>query len=440
MLKEYAKTSPVPFFALPVLIIGLLILSFFLYSTLLNQQIDSRTRFLDRQVSITIQDIEEQVASLNNEIPNLSQIDNFADVFSENAAESEKLRLRLKRLVNKNEHFVDTFFIYNRNRIYLLFKDNGGEFVEKYDSLNRYDYPLQFSLSPKIVHLKGSKSLAIIPVQSTSQDEPIYVATLFDIFNLISSQSQSQFIGDYGYKMIFSENNGFSLAQKGSQVEYDFGFLKKHRTQVIDNLLNHEKGSIIHSATQQGHVFLTVYQSFSLFSERFGLIFSVSESDFIKPIKTRLQIIFLSFFAIIGAIIVVFVINLRDISKNTFELEGSREELAKALTLLEAQQESSKDALLISDRDGKLVSSNKRLVSIFDLNERPRKGIEVNTLLDSLSEKIEGKIDWLDVKSLEEGQKSVTLKSGLLVDFSCAPILDETLNNHGRIWIFRLAP
>ena len=438
MLNEYAKTSPVPFFALPILIIWLLILSFFLYSTLLNQQIDSRTKFLDRQVAITIEDIQDQIVSLKDEIPNLSKIDDFEDIFSEDETVSKKLRLRLKVLAGKNQHFVDTLFVYNRERIYLLYKNSDGDFVETFDSLNRYHYPLQFSLSSKITHLKGSKSLALIPARTVNKDNPVYVAALFDIFNLISSHSQSQFIGDFGYKMVFSENKGFSVTQKGSQVEYDFGFLKKHRIQVIDDLLTRKKSSLIHSATQQGHVFLTVYEPFSLFSERFGLIFSVSESDFIKPIKTRLQIIFLSFFAIIGAIIVVFVINLRDISKNNFELEGSLSELAEALTLLEAQQESSRDALIVANEEGKLISANKMLVSLFDLSERPRKGIEVSTLLNSLSDKIESEVDWQDNKAIEEGLRSITLKSGLKIDLFCNPILDETLSKHGRIWIFRL--
>jgi len=52
MLKDFAKTSPVTFFALPVIIIGMLVLSYFLYSTLITNQIDSRQQFVEQQLKL----------------------------------------------------------------------------------------------------------------------------------------------------------------------------------------------------------------------------------------------------------------------------------------------------------------------------------------------------------------------------------------------------
>jgi PAS domain S-box-containing protein len=58
----------------------------------------------------------------------------------------------------------------------------------------------------------------------------------------------------------------------------------------------------------------------------------LSENDFIAPIKIKLQIIFLSFFAMIGLVIVVFIISLKDISQNNEELYQSENSLSQILT------------------------------------------------------------------------------------------------------------
>ena len=339
MLKDFAKTSPVTFFALPIIIIGLLVLSYFLYSTLLNQQIDARSQYLSRQVEICIEHINGQIAEFEQEIPNLSQIDDFDQVFDPDPQQSAKLRYRIKRLAKRYSHFVDTLFVYNKTTLYFITVNSKGEVEEGFDSLRYIDMPLQFSKQPKIVHIEGTKSLAIMPTDLQNTDNPVYVASLFNVFHLIESHSKLQYIGDHGYKFVFSENSGFSLAEQGDKVDFEFSLLKQHRQRVINNLLEHKKGNLIHPASNQGHVFLTVYEPFEVFAERFGLLFSVSEKDFISPIRTRLQIIFLSFFIIIGVIIVVFVINLRDISRNNEEIEASRENLAKTLTMFEAQLE-----------------------------------------------------------------------------------------------------
>ena len=81
MLKDYAKTSPVTFFSLPIIIMGLLVLSYFLYSTLLNQQIESRTEFLSRQVEISIDKLDQLVKEFEDEVPFIAEVDNFGQVF-----------------------------------------------------------------------------------------------------------------------------------------------------------------------------------------------------------------------------------------------------------------------------------------------------------------------------------------------------------------------
>ena len=443
MLKDYAKTSLVTFFALPIIIIGLLILSYFLYSTLLTQQIESRTEFLDRQVEISIDKIDELVKEFSDEIPFIAEIDDFEQVFDLESVNAGNLRYRIKNISKRYGDFIDTLFIYDKNRIYFVATDENGVVEEGFDSLKYTDYPLQFSNKPKIVHVKGNKSLAIIPTNVLDKGKPVYLAALINVFDLIKAESKHQYIGDYGYKIIFSENMGFRVAHEGSSVEYEFGLQKNHRLRIINKLLEHKKGNLIHPASGQGNVFLTVYYPFELFEERYGLIFAVTDKGFIAPIRAKLQIIFISFFGIITIVIVVFVINVRDVARNTDELENSREGLARALTILEEQQETSRDGLIVADENFLVVSYNKRFANMFEFKQKPVKGSQVDVYLDFICElglnhnRILEIKELIKINSAAEIQEEMQMSDGKTYDFYSSPVIDENAQNFGRIWAFR---
>jgi PAS domain S-box-containing protein len=443
MLRDYAKTSPVTFFALPIIIIGLLILSYFLYSTFITNQIDARSAYLNRQLQISIEKINRQVKEFNDEVPFLTEIDDFNQVFDENSEEGGKLRYRIKHLSKRYHQFIDTIFIYDSTQVYFINTADKGRIVEGMDKLDNMSYPLQFTRKPKMVHVEGNKSLAIVPTNLLEGKKPVYVAALVDVFGLAGSVSGEQFIGDHGCKLIFSENLGFRLTEKGQSMNYEFGLNSKHRRKVVNSLLKHEGGNLIHSINRNEHVFLTVYQPFEIFTERFGLIFCVSDEDFIEPIRNKLQIIFLSFFLIIAIIIVVFVINLRDIGQNTDELEQSRAGLARALVILEAQQENYRDGLLIVDEHLKVISFNKKLLELFNFSSKPFKGMKLEDLVGDL---VSSCAECAGVKRIEslakeelsqELSEEIILKNGNTYDFYTSPIHDEVGNVYGRLWMFR---
>ena len=443
MLKDYAKTSLVTFFALPIIIIGLLILSYFLYSTLLTQQIESRTEFLGRQVEISIDKIDELVKEFSNEIPFIAETGDFEQVFDLESVNAGNLRYRIKNINKRYGDFIDTLFIYDKNRSYFVATDKNGVVEEGFDSLKYTDYPLQFSNKPKIVHVKGNKSLVIIPTNVLDKGKPVYFAALINVFDLIKTESKQQYIGNYGYKIIFSENMGFRIAHEGHSVEYEFGLQKNSRLRIINELLERKKGNLIHSASRQENVFLTVYYPFELFEERYGLIFAVTDKGFIAPIRAKLQIIFISFFGIITLVIVVFVINVRDVARNTDELENSREGLARALTILEEQQETSRDGLIVADENFLVVSYNKRFANMFEFKQKPVKGSQVGVYLDFICKLGLNHNRILEIKeqtkinSAAEIQEEMQMSDGKTYDFYSSPIVYENAQNFGRIWAFR---
>jgi PAS domain S-box-containing protein len=570
MLKDFAKTSPVTFFALPVIIVGLLILSYFLYSTLLNNQIDARSKYLDRQLGITIEKVHEQVSQFRNEVPFLSQVDDFSSVFDREGVDGGKLRFRLKRVVNRYSEFVDTIFIYSPNEVYYLGLGDRQNMEEGFSDIESVSFPLQFTHVSKIIHVYGNKSMLIMPITGANGGKEIYMAALIDVYNLMKQESSHQFIGEMGYKVIFSENMGFRLAERGSQVDVDFGMAGSNKQSLVNNLLDQKGGSILHASPDGGGVFLTVYRPVKLFSERYGLMYSVSDDDFIAPIRSKLQIIFISFFLIIGVVIIVFVINLRDIGRNAKELEENRDELAhtlaqqslllehgdsfsytfdskgqlvfasenlkkvtgyeqhewldkfqeylaehpmnskvdqemlkqpqekgielhyqleirakngdarilefrekpfynhngeydslvgtakditeqhkarknllRALTMLQAQQETSIDGILVADEDLKVVSCNQRLINMFTMTNAPDMGDSIEPVLDLICDfgKDTSKMESIKAQVIKEPlveyHEELAMINGRFYEFYSAPIKSRDGLIFGRIWTFR---
>ncbi len=330
MLKDFAKTSPVTFFALPIIIIGMLVLSYFLYSTLITNQIDSRQKYVSKQLELSTQQLEGQIVRFKKEFPYLADLDDFGAVFNQEDPNSGKLRYRLKRIVNRYNLFVDTLFIYTADQYYFISCDKKGFIEEGYGALETKQLPLQFTNKPKMLHLEGSKMLLMSPLRIGGENE-VYLGAVMDMIAMISDEANRQYTGEFSSKIVFTENLGFSCLNRGKSFDSEFNLLPQNKKTVINNLLENQSGFLLHSLPKSSKIYLSCYQPFKIFKERFGLIFVLSEDDFVAPIKVKLQVIFISFFTMIAIILIVFIISLKDISRNTDELYQSKKSLSQTL-------------------------------------------------------------------------------------------------------------
>lgn len=331
MLKDFAKTSPVTFFALPIIIIGMIVLSYFMYSTLITNQINSRQQYIEKQLELSSEHVENQIIQFKKEFPNLADLEDFQAAFKPNAPGSGKFRYRLKRTVNRYRSFVDSVFIYNKEQLYFISIDKKGIIEEGFNNLSSTLLPLQYTNTPKVIHLEGSKLLLMSPLRIGAEQE-IYVGAIIDIIKMIGDEAFRQYTGEYSSKIIFTENIGFQTIETGEHFEAQFNLMPHYKKQIIDDILENKQGQLLHKLPHSTKVFMSCYKPFKILNERFGLIFVVSEDDFVAPIKTKLQVIFLSFFVMIAIIIVVFVISLKDITQTVDELFQSKKSLSNALT------------------------------------------------------------------------------------------------------------
>lgn len=128
-----------------------------------------------------------------------------------------------------------------------------------------------------------------------------------------------------------------------------------------------------------------------------------------------------------------------DITKRTHAEEVLRWKTA----LLEAQADASIEGILIVDENGRRISTNRRLVDLWDVPQHVLDDDNDAALLqyvfglvkypDAFMEKVVYLYDHPDETSRDE----IEFKSGMVLDRYSAPVVGEDGHYYGRIWTFR---
>jgi two-component system, NtrC family, sensor kinase len=131
------------------------------------------------------------------------------------------------------------------------------------------------------------------------------------------------------------------------------------------------------------------------------------------------------------------------VSHDVTEQKRAAEELSFKTALLEAQSETTIDGILVVDKAGKIVLSNKRFLSIFGIPEelltakgdRPALRYVTGHVTDppGFLKRIEYLFEHPDEKSNDE----IDLKDGRTIDRYSSPLIDSSGRHLGRIWYFR---
>lgn len=124
--------------------------------------------------------------------------------------------------------------------------------------------------------------------------------------------------------------------------------------------------------------------------------------------------------------------------RHTFE-----EELRWKSALFEAQLESSLDAVLVVDPNGKKVFQNKRMVDLWKIpkeivdDKDDSRQVRYVTALTKNPAAFYEKIQFLYAHPEQISRDEIALVDGTILDRFSSPVLDGKGNNYGRIWTFR---
>ncbi len=125
------------------------------------------------------------------------------------------------------------------------------------------------------------------------------------------------------------------------------------------------------------------------------------------------------------------------------EREKTGRELVYRNTVLSTQQETSLDAILIVDAEGRIISYNKRCVELWEIPEEVIATRSDERALKSVLDKLAAPELFLKkVKDLydhrdQTSRDLVELKEGRVLDRYSAPIIGAEGTYYGRVWYFR---
>ena len=133
------------------------------------------------------------------------------------------------------------------------------------------------------------------------------------------------------------------------------------------------------------------------------------------------------------------VVTVRDIT----ERNRQRRELEFKNVILSTQAESSLDAILVVDGNGRMISYNRRFVDLWGIPDEVLQARSDERAMQYALDKLEKPEEFLErVKYLYEhkGEKSsevIRLRDGKVLDRYSAPMIGADGKHHGRIWYFR---
>ena len=125
------------------------------------------------------------------------------------------------------------------------------------------------------------------------------------------------------------------------------------------------------------------------------------------------------------------------------EAKRTAEEIKFKNTILQTQQETSPDAILVVDENGHIVSYNQQFVDLWRLSTRLVSAHEDAPVLQSVVELVENpeafvaRVQYLYEHREEKSHEELLLKDGRIVDRYSAPITGADGKYYGRVWYFR---
>jgi PAS domain S-box-containing protein/putative nucleotidyltransferase with HDIG domain len=125
------------------------------------------------------------------------------------------------------------------------------------------------------------------------------------------------------------------------------------------------------------------------------------------------------------------------------ERKRTETELAFRTTVLSTQLETSLDAILLVDEDGKIVSYNQRFVEIWhipgNMLQIGNDALVLRRVIEQIAdpEEFRARVQYLYDHKDEKGRDEIKLKDGRIIDRYSASVVDADGRYYGRVWYFR---
>ena len=125
------------------------------------------------------------------------------------------------------------------------------------------------------------------------------------------------------------------------------------------------------------------------------------------------------------------------------QLKQAEEEIIFRNTILQTQQETSLDSILVVDEMGRIISYNQQFINLWRLSPQLVSAGLDEPVLQSVTEQIEdpeafvARVQYLYEHHADKSREEILLKDGRIIDRYSAPITGTNGKHYGRVWYFR---
>lgn len=137
------------------------------------------------------------------------------------------------------------------------------------------------------------------------------------------------------------------------------------------------------------------------------------------------------------------IVRIAGIAQDITRRKRNEEEIAFKNTILQTQQETSLDAILVVDENGKILSSNQKFIDLWRLPPQLLNARLDAPVLQSIANQVEhsaafsARVQYLNAHHDDKSHEELSLKDGRIIDRYSAPVTGADGKHYGRVWYFR---
>lgn len=308
-------------FVISIIVIIVIAINIFYYSSLYNQQIDSNSVLIENQAKVCETVINEYFENLNEDLSIFFSNENIAKIFENQDLQSLEIK-NIRRFFMKYKETLREVFVYNETGNNFYFSINKNNYFTKSYSENIIPPQIQSDS----VYYNGNDVLQIYLKRNTVYGNFSILFTI-KIKQFITTKFSQFHIKEKNFQSLYNVD-GNNIVTNLSNENILFSDITTIRENISKNLYYTGKLEVIENNNKQKTI-STIYPV-NIMGVRFGIIFSEKTSDiFYNSIQKALiiSIITISIFLFTLFLILFLVKESREKEKNLTRINKELEEL-----------------------------------------------------------------------------------------------------------------